>query len=93
MALPGGPADRMLFLHRPCGYEPRLPLVHYEQESEVWAGKVWEGEAGGMVPLCCTGRSATFSDWPEGWLRPALEQDTEGEQAWAARMARLQEER
>ena len=39
----------------------------------MWAGKVLEGEAGGMVPLCFTGRYATFSDWPEDWLRPALE--------------------
>ena len=46
-----------------------------------------------MVPLCFTGRYATFSDWPEGWLRPALEEDPEGEQAWAARLARLREER
>jgi replicative DNA helicase len=86
-------ADMVLFLHRPCVYEPGLPLVHYEQYTEVWAGKVREGEAGGMVPLCFTGRYATFSDWPKGWQRPALEQDPEGEQAWAARLERLQEER
>ncbi|HLW03109.1 MAG TPA: DnaB-like helicase C-terminal domain-containing protein [Ktedonobacterales bacterium] len=86
-------ADMVLFLHRPCEYEPGLPLAHYEQYTEVWAGRVREGKAGGMVPLCFTGRYATFSDWPEGWLRPALEQDPEGEQAWAARLARLQEGR
>jgi replicative DNA helicase len=86
-------ADMVLFVHRPCVYEPGLPLAHYDQYTEVWAGKVREGEAGGMVPLCFTGRYATFSDWPEGWLRPALEEDPEGEQAWAARLARLQEER
>jgi replicative DNA helicase len=85
-------ADMVLFLHRPCVYEPGLRLSHYAQYTEVWAGKVREGEAGGMVPLCFTGQFATFSDWPEGWLRPALEQDPEGEQAWEARLARLREE-
>ena len=46
-----------------------------------------------MVLLCLVGRYATFSDWPEGWQRRALEQDPEGEQAWAARCVRLQEAR
>jgi hypothetical protein len=45
-----------------------------------------------MVPLCFTERYAPFSDWPEDWLRPALEEDPEGEQAWAARCTRLREE-
>ena len=46
-----------------------------------------------MLPLCFTRRYATFSDWPDGWLRPALEEDPEGEQAWEARLVRLREER
>ncbi len=85
-------ADMVLFLHRPCVYDPDLPLTHYDQYTEVWAGKVREGDAGGMVPLCFTGRFATFSDWPDGWLRPPLEQDPEGERAWAERNSRLQGE-
>jgi hypothetical protein len=86
-------ADVVPFLHRPCVYESGPPLVHHEQYTEAWAGKVRDGEAGGMVPLCFTGRYATFLDWPEGWLRPVLEEDPEGEQAWGARLVRLHEER
>jgi replicative DNA helicase len=86
-------ADMVLFLHRPCEYEPGLNFSHDEQYTEVWAGKVREGKAGGMVPLCFTGLYATYSDWSESWLRPALEHDPEGEQAWSAQPARLKDER
>jgi replicative DNA helicase len=81
--------DIILFMNRPCVYEPGLNLVNYDSYTEVWGGKVRDGDADWLVPFCFTGRFATFSEWPEDWLRPPLPNDPEGEQAWEERQHRL----
>lgn len=86
-------ADMVLFLHRPCVYEPGLELDNYDAYTELWAGKVRDGAAGGMVPLCFTNHFATFIDWPRGFARPELPNDAEGEHAWRERLDRLPEDR
>lgn len=87
-------ADMVLFLNRPCVYDPNPDdaYQHYDAFTELWAGKLRENDAtDAMIPLCFMSSFATFADWPDGWMRPPFENDREGQIAWEKRLARLQE--
>ncbi len=66
-------ADMVLFVHRPIIYAPTNPSPHWSQYTELHAAKVRDGQSGDMVPLCFTGSFASFTDWPEEWMMPPLE--------------------